>query len=300
MMRICVAGADCFIGIPLIKALANKVDEVVAVVKEDDASRSLFNEFDNVTTISLDFHNYEALGDTIGYVDCLIVLTWIGTRGETRQNEKLQKENYNIISSAIKSVIAKGCKKVLTAGSQAEYGLVDGIISEDTPCNPNTEYGKYKLKLFNDMSVYCAQNGVSYKEPRFFSLYGPGDFSGTLIMSTIDKMLKNEDCPFTESTQSWDYLYIEDAVDAISQLCFKKCPEGAYNIGNGDSKPLKDFIEELKRIINSNSKLNFGAVPYGKSGAVSIHPNISKIKREIGWEPKFSFEQGIRLILKQI
>lgn len=297
-MRICIAGADCFIGIPLVKAFAKTGNEIVAVIREDNQSSSLFDQSKNVVTIPLNFFEYEKLGEKVGHVDCLIVLTWIGTRGEARQNEELQKENYNKISAAIKSVITNGCKKVLTAGSQAEYGLCSDVISENTPCNPNTEYGKYKLKLFNDISAFCSQNAVSYKEPRFFSLYGPGDFSGTLIMSTIQKMLKDEDCSFTESVQLWDYLFVDDAVDAVVKMCLLDCKDGAYNVGSGDCRQLKEYIKELKSILGSKSKLLFGAVPYGPAGIININPNISKLKNELSWSPNYSFEKGVKTILK--
>lgn len=296
-MRICIAGADCFIGIPLVKAFANTGNDIVAVVKDGNVDNSLFDSGHNVEIIPLDFKKYEKLGDMVGSVDCLIVLTWIGTRGEARQNKNLQRENYEKISKAIKSVIANGCKKVLTAGSQAEYGLFHGIIKEDTPCNPNTEYGKYKLKLFNDMSEYCTKHDVSYKEPRFFSLYGPRDFPGTLIMSSIEKMKKNEDCDFTESIQMWDYLFVEDAVSAVIDLCTKDCKDGPYNLGSGDRRQLKDYVEELKTIIGSESKLIFGSIPYGESGIISIEPSIEKIEKELSWHPKYSFRDGITAIL---
>lgn len=299
-MRICVAGADCFVGIPLVNAFANTGNDVVAVVRKDSINGLLFGQSDNLTILPLDFATYEKLGETIGKVDCLVVLTWIGTRGEARQNKELQEENYSKISSAIKSVIANGCKKVLTAGSQAEYGLCSDIISENTPCNPNTEYGKYKLKLFNDMRAYCIQKDVSYKEPRFFSLYGPGDYPGTLIMSTIQKMLKNEDCSFTESIQLWDYLYVDDAVDAVVKMCLFECEDGAYNVGSGDCRQLKKYIEELKSILGSKSRLLFGAIPYSSAGIININPNISKLKKELSWSPNYSFKKGIKSILKSL
>ena len=295
-MRICIAGADCFIGIPLVKAFANTGNDIVAVVRDGKVDNSLFDSSHNVEIIPLDFKKYEKLGDIVGSVDCLIILTWIGTRGEARQNKNLQRENYEKISKAIKSVIANGCKKVLTAGSQAEYGLFHGIIKEDTPCNPNTEYGKYKLKLFNDMSEYCTKHDVSYKEPRFFSLYGPGDYSGTLIMSSLQKMKLNQDCDFTESIQMWDYLYVDDAVDAVVGIALTNCQDGVYNIGSGDRRQLKCYIEELKTIVGSKSKLNFGSIPYGESGIVSIEPDISKLKKEIGWRPNHTFKEGILAI----
>lgn len=299
-MRVCVAGADCFVGFPLVLKFASENNDVIALVRVGNKNCKEFLDVKNVTTIELDFGNYDKLGSIVGPVDCLIVLTWIGTRGAARMDERLQSENYKMVFSAIRSSIENGCKKILTAGSQAEYGLCSGLIDENTPCNPNTEYGKYKLKLFNDVRELCFEKNVAYKEPRFFSLYGPGDFSGTLIMSAIEKMKNNEECNFTKSVQMWDFLYIKDAIDAVVKLSTIDCDDGAYNFGSGDRRQLKDYIEELKTILKSSSKLNYGIIPYGPSGVVSIEPNISKLKKETNWSPAFSFEAGIKEILRNL
>ena len=299
-MRICVAGADCFVGIPLIKQLVKTNNEIIAVVRNENTQCSFFGNHQNLNIIPLDFSDYEKMGDVVGKVDTFMVLTWIGTRGQARMDESLQQENYRKIKSAVLSIIEKGCKRVLTAGSQAEYGLYSGLISESTPCNPNTKYGEYKLKLFEDLSEVCKQKNVSYKEPRFFSLYGPGDFSGTLIMSSIDKMKRNEECDFTESIQMWDYLFIEDAVEAVASLCIKNCSDGPYIFGSGDRRQLKGYIIELKEILGSNSKLNFGAIPYGPAGIVTIEPDNSRLKKELDWKPMFSFKSGILKILESL
>lgn len=52
-------------------------------------------------------------------------------------------------------------------------------------------------------------------EPRFFSLYGPYDFEGTLVMSTLKKLMGNEPCDLTKCIQQWDFLYIDDAIEAL-------------------------------------------------------------------------------------
>lgn len=298
-MRICVAGADCFIGVSLIKRLLKTNNDIVAVVR-DSTSKTVFGSDNNLEIIQLDFANYESMGNIVGKVDCFMILTWIGTRGQLRMDESLQQENYIKVKSAVLSMIDQGCKRILTAGSQAEYGLFSGLISESTSCNPNTEYGKYKLKLFEDLSEICVKKGISYKEPRFFSLYGPGDFSGTLIMSSIEKMQRNEECNFTESIQMWDYLFIEDAVEAVARLCIENCADGPYIFGSGDRRQLKEYIIELKEILKSDSKLVFGAVPYGPAGIVTIEPDNSKLKNELKWGPRFSFRDGINEIIKSL
>lgn len=298
-MKICITAANCFIGLPLVKKASSLGWEVIAVVRVGNKQKDYIGSIPNTKVVELNLENYDQIGEIVGKVDCAVLLTWNGTRGQTRLDEKLQKSNYLYNMEAVKSLATHGCGRIITAGSQAEYGIYNEVITEETECKPNTAYGKYKVKFFEEAQKYCQEKGVSLKEPRFFSLYGPGDYENTLIRSNINKMLDNEDCNMTPCTQMWDYLYIDDAIEGVIGLCSKECPDGAYNFGSGDCRPLKEFVDEMKRILQSKSELNFGAVPYTPAGVVSIQPNIGRLK-STGWEPRVSFSQGIQNIVKAL
>lgn len=298
-MRICVTGANCFIGMPLVRKASLLGWEIVAVVRVGNKEKDYIEHIPNTHVVELNLEDYDQLGQYVGDVDCAVLLTWNGTRGKTRLDEELQYSNYVNNMKAVKSLVKHGCKRIVTAGSQAEYGICNAVITEKTKCNPNTAYGKYKIKFFEEAFDYCKNNGVAIKEPRFFSLYGPNDYENTLIMSCIKKMQANHECNMTLCTQMWDYLFIDDAVEGVLGLCQKECVDGAYNFGSGDCRPLKEFVLEIKDILNSKSKLNFGTVPYTDAGVVSIQPNIDKLT-DTGWKAKISFREGIKEIIKSL
>lgn len=297
-MKICITAANCFIGLPLVKKASSLGWHVVAVVREGNKQKEYLTSIPNVQVIELNLEDYDKLGENVGPVDCAVLLAWNGTRGQDRMDEQLQKSNFIHNMEAVESLIANGCKRIITAGSQAEYGLCKDTITEDTPCRPNTPYGQYKLEFYVQAYDYCVKRGVRFKEPRFFSLYGPGDYENSLIMSSIKNMMSNKPCEFTEAVQLWDYLYIEDAIDALALLCEKDCTDGAYNFGSGDSRQLKEYIQEQKNVLRSKSELRFGAIPYGPAGIVSLSPCINKLKKEIKWEPRVTFRDGITSIVK--
>lgn len=299
-MKIVITGANSFIGKRLVEYASKNDCEVVAVVRKGNSQIDDLKKFKNVTVYELNMEEYEQLGALIGQADCFVHLAWNGTRGESRLIEQQQKDNYLYGMKAISSMINAGCKRIVTAGSQAEYGINNSLITEDTICTPNTAYGKYKVKLYEDTYELCRCKGVSFKEPRYFSLYGPDDYENTLVISTIKKMLCNESCDFTACTQEWDYLYIDDAIRALYGICTEDCADGAYNFGSGDCRILRDFIAEMKNVLDSDSELNYGVVPYGDAGIVSIRPCIDKLRREIAWEPEISFADGIRNIVKSM
>lgn len=301
MKRIVVTGATSFIGRHLIDLLIKKDYEIIAVVRKGSSRlpKALNNEKIQVIELNLDeyalMHKY-----IVKPVDVFVHLAWNGTRGSDRDNKKMQEENYIFSIEAVKEAIKIGCKRFISAGSQAEYGICNSVVTEETICNPVTYYGKEKLKFYEDALEICKKNNVEFKEPRFFSLYGSDDFSGTMIISIINKMLKNEPCELTEGIQMWDFLHIDDAVKGIERLMDCNCPDGVYNFGSGDARILIAFIDEMKECSASKSQLLYGAVPYPITGMVTIEPDISKMQRETGWYPTISFRDGITEIINKM
>ena len=297
-MKIAIIGATSFIGKNLIEKLNSSNFDIMAVVRENSTKKEAIISQSNVNILECNMENYNSLGNKLGHVDCLVYLTWDGTRGSDRDNTLKQQQNYILGMEAIKSVIHTGCSKIITAGSQAEYGpwFQNRKLNENDIEQPNTEYGKFKLKFYNDLNNLCKSKKIILIEPRFFSLYGPGDFSGTMIISMLHQMVKNNPCNLTACKQIWDFLYIDDAINGLVKLIEGKEVYGIYNFGSGESHPLKYYIEKMYQITKSSSVLNYGAIPYPSTGMVNVNPDVEKLK-SIGWKPEVTFEEGIKRII---
>lgn len=291
-MKILITGGNSFIGNKLTEKFISKGHKVIQVLRRP--SRCPIG----VQQILMPMEEYRHLGEKVGPCDCLVTLAWNGTRGIERMNSTLQQKNVEYSMDSVRSMLEVGCKRIVTAGSQAEYGAVTGTILETTSCHPSTEYGKAKLAFYEGVAELCTASGIPYKEPRFFSLYGPGDWEGSLVMSTLKKMLNNQVCLFTKCIQNWDYLYIDDAVQALSELCECDCSDGIYNFGSGEARSLKSYVLEMARITKTKSDMQFGAISYPTSGMVSLLPDVTKLKRELGWQPYTCFADGIRTIIR--
>lgn len=130
-------------------------------------------------------------------------------------------------------------------------------------------------------------------------MYGPKDYEGTLVISTLKKMLENKPCELTECIQLWDFLYIDDAIDGLVKLVEDDVPEGIYNFGSGYSAPLKEFVEQMKEITNSDSELRYGVIPYPATGIVNVNPDVSKLIN-CGWKQEVSFQKGVMKIVSHL
>lgn len=300
MSKIIMTAANSFIGRKLCKQLDMRGHQVCAVVRTAFQDDFIFDNIKNIQIIRCDMEQYGTLDHILHEnFDIGIMLAWNGTRGVDRNDWNKQRNNYHFSIDCVRAFLNMGCNMIITAGSQAEYGPIHGKakVLETDRCNPNTEYGKSKLQLYNDMQMIC-HDKARIIEPRFFSLYGPDDFERTMIISTVRNMLQNKICELTKCIQLWDFLYIDDAINALVELIESDTAEGIYNFGSGIAKPLKEYVEIMHKLAESKSILNYGAVAYPATGIVHTNPSIQKLIDETGWTPQVSFEEGIKRVMK--
>lgn len=299
-MNIVVTGATSFLGSNIIKKLMqNEDNRIWAVVRPNSKNRSNIPQKKNVKIVEVDMEEIEILYEKVDEsIDIFYHLAWEGVRAPQRDDEKIQQANYRASVKTIQVCQKLGAKRFIGAGSQAEYGKMNGEITENYPCTPLTEYGKEKYKTYQYISNYAKEHGIEFIWTRIFSIYGIGDYKGSLIMNCIEKMQRNESIELTECVQEWDYLYIDEAAEIFAKMAYESELQGVYNVASGVHKPLKEFIEIIKKQLNSESVLEFGKVPYPETGMVSFIPSILKLKNDLLWSSQITFEEGIKLILK--
>ena len=276
--------------------------KVYAVCREGSSGLNKLPANKNIEVVFSDLEHINNIAKVIEKADVFINLAWTNTDHDGRNNAILQGINVDYAKEAMRVSALIGCKLFVEAGSQAEYGFVQDLITEETPCNPEVEYGKAKLSVLKEGSLLCNSLGIKYLHLRIFSTFGENDRPWTLIMSAIDKMQKNENLELSSCTQNWNYLYVADCVKQILLLCkyvlnspsFKS---GVYHIASKDTRPLKDYLDEMKSVLCSNSVLNYGT--FIPSKQVSLNPSVAKTEVAIGFINEVSFAEAIKLIIKK-
>jgi nucleoside-diphosphate-sugar epimerase len=302
MKNVVVTGATSFIGIHIIKEYIKNNWIVIAVVRPNSKNLDRLPKSNLLTVVEIDMENIGKLTEKIETIkiDIFYHLAWDGVRVPYRDNAILQNKNYICAINALKIAKKLGCNTFIGAGSQAEYGKCIGKIDENYPARPVTEYGKAKLKTYRALKKIANENNIKFIWTRIFSVYGIYDYQGTLVMSVLDKMKRDESIELTKCIQSWDFIHVEDLARAMYLLANKSCVEGIYNIASGDSRKLKDFIKDMKRISKSKSELKFGAISYNSEGFISFEPVVDKLKQNLGWSCEINFEEGIKMLLESI
>jgi len=295
MKKVIVTGASGPIGTVLCKMLSEMQVTVLAIVRKNSTRKANLVDLPGVNIVEMDISNLP--GETMeGWNDCdtCFHLAWTHTGDEGRNDPVLQADNIKITLAVAEFAKRHGCKVFIGAGSQAEYGLMTGKVNEESPTNPTTLYGTTKLAAGKLVMEYCKQNQMRCNWIRIFSVYGPYENDYILTSYVIKKLLSGEIPELTKCEQTWDYLFVEDAVGDIINIAQKAKKSGVFCLGSGSARCLREYIEIIRNEINPKLELGIGKKDYSSNQLMHLEADISKLKSEIGIAHRYSFEDGIK------
>ncbi|MDC1069916.1 NAD-dependent epimerase/dehydratase family protein, partial [Candidatus Pelagibacter sp.] len=203
-----------------------------------------------------------------------------------------------IINNIFKSLHGSKISSFIGIGSQAEYGPKEKIIKETLKLKPITTYGKTKVKVYNLLKNNCKNKKIRFVWLRLFSGYGPGSTMKWIIPRTIQSLINNKEIKFTAGEQIYNFIYISDIVSAIVKSLFNTSAKGAYNLAHKESYKIKYVINLIYFILRINKVPSFGSIKYRKDQIMSFIPSISKIKKDLNWQPKVGIKEGLKKNVK--
>ena len=304
MKTVVITGATGAIGRALIRACIEAGYAVLTVVHRNSPRASELRKTEHCQVLHLDLSEYDnALEEmkkqniTAKGCELFFHLAWAAPFGKDRENLPLQLDNVKASLAAFRFAKALGCSTFVGAGSQAEYGRVEGKLSPCTATLPETGYGVAKLCAGQMTKLACEQTGLKHIWTRILSVYGPHDGKQSLISTAVREMMNNTDTSFSPCDQMWDYIYSEDAARALLLAAQKGEHGSVYVIGSGEAHLLKEYIQKIAAITGYKKEIGFGRRPYNDKQVMFLQADITKLK-ELGFKPQVSFEEGIRRIIE--
>ena len=175
MKKIIVTGATSMIGAALIEEAVQNGVEVYAVIRKNTKRRARLLESRLLHIVESSLDSLETVNTIPDSCDVFYHFAWAGTAKEEREHPFVQEQNIRYTLDAVKLAAECGCTKFVGAGSQAEYGRVDGPVSAVTRFAPETSYGaaKYASGIFS--RKLCEKYHMVHIWGRIFSVYGRYD-----------------------------------------------------------------------------------------------------------------------------
>lgn len=294
MKRVVITGPTGAIGISIINRMIEKGIEVLAICNPTSLRINRIPQSPLVKIIKCDLNDFSKLetNDESSW-DVFYHLAWKGTFGNTRDDVYVQNQNIKNAVDAVELAKRLGCHTFIGAGSQAEYGRVNGMLTPETPVMPESGYGIAKLCAGMMTRLRCEQLGLKHIWMRVLSVYGPYDGMNTMVTSLIKKLILNESPETTMGEQLWDYLYSDDAGRAFYLAGLYGRPNAVYCLGSGQVRPLKEYICDIQSVVNPDVDIRIGSVMYSPKQVMYLGADISSLKEDTGFQPVVDFKEGV-------
>jgi len=303
--HVVVTGGAGFIGSALVRALLAEGEPRVAVIDTllSGKESNLEEVRDRVDLHKADIRDYAAIAPVLKGASRVFHLAAIPSVPRSIKEPVPSHEvNINGTFEVLRACADGKVGRVVYAASSSAYGDMKVLPKTETMTpNPKSPYAAQKLMGEYYASVFSSCFGLETVALRYFNVYGPrqdpnSPYSG--IISIFMKCLIEGKSPtlFGDGEQSRDFTYVED----VAALCLKASKkEGVsgrmYNAGNGNRYTLNHVWETLQKIQGVSIAAQFG--PPRAGDVRDSQADTQAARTELGHEPRFSLEEGLRRTL---
>jgi nucleoside-diphosphate-sugar epimerase len=291
LRRVLVTGASGFVGRHASAALCELGFEVHGATRSVSA-----DEDGGIVWHDTDLRDAAATNDLLREIRAshLLHLAWYTEHGafwKTPDN----LEWAGVTLRLVRAFHACGGQRLVAAGTCAEYAWTGPCCDERTPLQPATLYGAAKDATRRLLEAYAAETGLSFAWGRIFFTFGPGEQPARVVPSVARAALAGEPIACSSGEQVRDFLYVVDVASAFAALIASDVP-GSFDIGSGKGTQLREVLQSLERLAGNAGVVRLGEAPERDEPAVIVAAD-RRLERELGWQPAFTLEEGLRRTL---
>ena len=291
MKKIIITGACGFLGSRLTEVFINQGITVYALdcVDNSPIRHELLKFYkcdleNGVLSLESDFQNS----------DVLFHFAWNGVHSDYRNDYERQVKNISYLINILSFAKRLNILKTIIPGSASEYATSEMPITGNNLPGAVDGYGAVKSACHIISRAWSVQNNLPLIWVVPSSIYGPGRNDNNVLTYTIKSLLKGEKPTFTALEQCWDYIYIDDFINALVLIAEKGIAGKNYAVGYGATRELREYITITKDSINSALPLGIGERPYKNEKPDNSEMDITELQKETGFMPEVSFDEGIK------
>lgn len=302
MKKTLLTGGTGFVGANLARRLLRDGHAVHLLVRPGYKPWRIESIRGDVRLHELDPGDPDAVARLVGAIrpDWIFHLAAHGAYSWQDDLAQIVRTNFLNTIHLVNACINIGFEAFIHTGSSSEYGFKDHAPAEDEWIEPNSHYAvtKASATLF---CRYTAQNRrMNLITLRLYSVFGPFEDPDRLMPALIRHGLKGELPPLANPDTARDYVYADDVCEACARAA--RTPPGesgaVYNVGSGVQTTLREVIEVARRVLHIAAEPHWGSLPARKWDTSVWVADHRKIQTELGWHPRFNFEQGFRRMVE--
>lgn len=310
-MNILITGGAGFIGSTLADVLLKENNKVIVIdnfndyyspaLKEKNISHNLANP--NYKLYRNDICDRAAVEKIFeeNNIDCVVhIAASAGVRASISNPELFVQSNIAGTINILEAMRKNNVKKIVFASSSSVYGNCKAEkFSEDLKVTePISPYAATKSACEQFLYTYSKLYDIQSTCLRFFTVFGPRQRPDLAIRKFIELIEQDKPIPvYGDGTTMRDYTYIDDIVSGIiSAIKYDKTPYEIINLGGGSPVTLNEMIETIEKVLGKNAKID--RLPMQPGDVDKTVSDITKAKSLLRYEPKTTFEEGIRKFIE--
>lgn len=257
MKNVIVTGGNGFIGSSLIKKLVANGIKVVAVDITFQGERLPDSELITKIESCVDASLVEKL--PVEEYDAFYHLAWKGVNGADKANPSVQLANIQMAIDCVDICKKLNVKKYLCAGTVAENATFSLPNLEKTSGGMMYGVAKHACRLI--LEDYCKNIGQQFVWMQFSNIYGVGNKTGNLVSYTLGELMTGNEATFGPALQPYDFIYVDDLIEAVYRLGEKETNKAFYYIGSGSPRQLKEYLLRIGELAGYADKVGIGIRP---------------------------------------
>jgi UDP-glucose 4-epimerase len=301
MKRVMLTGGNGFIGANLARRLMKDGYDVHLLVRPDSTPWRLLEIRANVQLHQVSLETEDLLTKILSKVrpEWIFHLAVYGAYPSQTDFPRMVRTNIAGTMNLLQACLNTGFEVFVNSGSSSEYGHKDHAPAETELLEPNSHYAVTKASA----TLLCQHEAQSRRMRiptlRLYSVYGPHEGPTRLMPTLIRKGMHGEWPPLAKPDIARDYVYIEDVLDAYLLAATQTTREfgAVFNVGTGIQTSLCEVAQVAKKVLPIPIEPSWETMPIRQWDTTTWVADNRKIRAELGWQPRHTFEQGFRLMV---
>jgi nucleoside-diphosphate-sugar epimerase len=291
-LKILVTGATGFIGSRLVQRLVNEGFTVGITKRKNSDSWRIKDSLSKPEVYDLDIRDFDSVHSAFADFkpDAIFHLaTYYAVDHKSPEAQLVADTNVSGTINLLEASREFAVRLFVNTSSCFVYKSSKDKLSESMELDPLNLYAQTKILAEQACTFYAEKYGLKSITFRLFPPYGPYDHERRLIPYTIKNLIEGKAPKMTSGEQQWDFVYIDDIVDAyLKALSLYELPikHEIVNIGTGNAVSIRNIVSKIQEITGAELEPEWGAIPHRANELWYTCADIDKAERILKWKPK--------------